>query len=113
MLVNKTEKALKFASRAARAGAKVLKGQLLVLGTQGAPSDTGMVTVCRTAFIPYGFKLSAASWLWPLQEEFAAQRVDACHLPRKACQRRWSCARVGVEVAKAAGMMPESTARAA
>ena len=52
-------------------------------------------------------KLSAASWLWPLQEEFAAHSVDACRLPRKACQRRWSCARVGVEAAKAAGMMPE------
>ena len=58
-----------------------------------------MVTVCG--------KLSAVPWLWPLQEEFAAQRDGACRLPRKACQMRWSCARVGVEVSKAAGMMPE------
>ena len=35
------------------------------------------------------------------------QRHGACRLPRKGCQMRWSCARVGVEVSKAAGMMPE------
>ena len=35
------------------------------------------------------------------------QRHGACRLPRKACQRRWSCARVGAEVSKAAGVMPE------
>ena len=35
------------------------------------------------------------------------QRHGACRLPRKACQMRWSCARVGVEVSKATGMMPE------
>jgi hypothetical protein len=43
---------------------------------------------------------AAQSAEWP-------QRRDACRLPRKAWQRRWSCARVGVEVAKAAGMIPE------
>ena len=35
------------------------------------------------------------------------QRHGACRLPRKACQMKWSCARVGVEVSKAAGMTPE------
>jgi hypothetical protein len=35
-----------------------------------------MVTVCG--------KLSAASWLWPLQAEFAAQRVDACRVSPSA-----------------------------
>ena len=58
-----------------------------------------MVTVCR--------KLSAASWLWPLQEETSAKRRDARRFPRQACQRRWSCARVGGAATKAAGMMPE------
>ena len=60
---------------------------------------SGMVTVCR--------KLSAASWLWPLQEETSAKRRDARRFPRQACQRRWSCARVGGAATKAAGMMPE------
>ena len=47
------------------------------------------------------------SWLWPLQEEFDCRASRRVSLPRKACQRRWSCARLGVEVAKTAGMMPE------
>jgi hypothetical protein len=39
ILANKTEKALKFASRAARARAKILKGQSLVFAhTKGAGS---------------------------------------------------------------------------
>jgi hypothetical protein len=35
------------------------------------------------------------------------------HSYTMACQRRWSCARLGVEAAKAAGMMPEHSPRAA
>jgi hypothetical protein len=46
-------------------------------------------------------------WLWPVQQAEPVTSRGACRLPRKACQRRRSCARVGVEVAKAAGMMPE------
>jgi hypothetical protein len=48
-------------------------------------------------------------WLWPLQSNNPVTSRGAFRLPvpRKACQRRWSCARVGVKAAMAAGMMPE------